>query len=259
VRTTRSLAPIAGATATVHDPFNSEECGACHASADKANPGAIVDASNAMCLKCHDDPGQNGKVAFAHQHGGPDARCVDCHNPHNSNEEHLLHAPIASLCGSCHVDKVNGPVLHAPIKDKPESCTTCHQPHGADEPHLLTAKFPPGFYAPYARDAYALCFSCHDKKLVEEPRTTTATKFRAGDKNLHTVHVMRDDKGRTCGACHDLHAGTRANLVHDDVAFGSHGWRLPIGFTPTATGGGCAQTCHLARNYDRNSDRNHKE
>jgi len=106
---------------------------------------------------------------------------------------------------------------------------------------------------PYQRGAYALCFSCHDNKLVEERRTTAATQFRNGDKNLHSVHVMRDAKGRSCAACHDMHVGVRQNLVHDDVDFGSHGWRLPIGFTMTPTGGSCAKTCHTERRYDRES------
>jgi predicted CXXCH cytochrome family protein len=256
VRASRSLAPMdASATAaSTHDPFASEDCGACHASADKKNPGAVADKSSELCLKCHDDPGVDGKTPFAHLHGGPAGSCVDCHNPHNSAEEHLLHAPPTALCGGCHVDKVpaaGARVVHAPI-EKPASCVQCHQPHGSNTPHLLSAAFPITFYAPYARDTYALCFTCHAAKLVEDKRTTSATRFRNGDQNLHTVHVMRDDgKGRSCAACHDLHVGARATLVHDDVAFGSHGWRLPIGFAPTETGGSCAKTCHVERSYDR--------
>ncbi len=252
VRATRSLAPLPkGVEAvSVHDPFDSEDCSSCHASDDKDNPGAVEDTSSALCLGCHDNPAAGVKGVF-HKHGGAGGRCLDCHNPHNSLQEHLLHAPPQKLCASCHVDKERGAFEHQPI-EAPGSCTKCHTPHGsATDARLLRSAYPATFYAPYVRGAYALCFSCHDPKLVEQAKTTTATMFRDGDKNLHTVHVMRDDKGRSCGACHDMHAGKRRNLVHDDVAFGSHGWRLPLGFRQTDDGGSCARTCHMARSYSR--------
>ena len=33
---------------------------------------------------------------------------------------------------------------------------------------------------------------------------STITSFRDGQRNLHVVHVNRDDKGRTCKTCHDM-------------------------------------------------------
>jgi len=96
-RASRNVAPIAGAAVAVHDPFGTEECMQCHASDDKQAPGPVVGTTNALCLKCHDDPGLQGTTPFLHQHGGKNARCLDCHNPHNSAQEHLLHEPIQQL------------------------------------------------------------------------------------------------------------------------------------------------------------------
>ena len=87
--------------------------------------------------------------------------------------------------------------------------------------------------------------------IVEAQRTTTATRFRDGDVNLHFVHVARETRGKSCQTCHDPHATSRPKLVRDDVAYGSHGWRLKIGFEPTDTGGGCAKTCHVVKRYTR--------
>jgi predicted CXXCH cytochrome family protein len=201
-----------------------------------------------MCLSCHDEPGPANAVP----HGGADGRCLDCHNPHNAAQDMLLHAPIEMLCARCHAAQNRaGTSRHEPII-KPESCASCHAPHGSTQQRLLTAPLAPTFYVPYSREAYALCFKCHEPKLVEQPQTADATRFRDGSRNLHTVHVMRTDKGRSCRACHEMHEAPNAALVASDVEFGSHGWRLKTGFRAAPEGGSCAKTCHLERSYSRN-------
>jgi len=109
--------------------------------------------------------------------------------------------------------------------------------------------YPETFYAPFKLDDYALCFTCHDKQLVLQPKTTGLTRSRNGDDNLHFVHVNRPDKGRSCRACHATHASTHEAHVRDSVPYGK--WELPINFTPTATGGSCAPGCHKEAPYDR--------
>jgi predicted CXXCH cytochrome family protein len=248
-RVEHSRAPLTSGAVSKHDPFDTEDCAACHASADRAAPGAVKDMTSALCLECHDDPAPDAR----HRHGGAGGTCMDCHNPHNSIAAKLLHAPVAQLCSGCHVDvaAAAGVRRHEPLK-KDESCASCHASHGASSRSLLSAPLAETFYAPYSREAYALCFTCHKPALVEAAVTKTATRFRDGDKNLHAAHVMRSDgKGRTCRACHDAHAAPNAVLIADSVPYGSHGWRLPLGFRATESGGSCAKSCHLERSYER--------
>jgi len=42
--------------------------------------------------------------------------------------------------------------------------------------------------------------------VVTEPETRTLTNFRDGARNLHFLHVNKAVRGRTCRACHEVHA-----------------------------------------------------
>jgi len=113
---------------------------------------------------------------------------------------------------------------------------------------MLRKNFPPVFYAPFDIDNYELCFNCHEKTLVLDPKTTTLTGFRNGDQNLHYVHVNKK-KGRTCRACHDAHATNNPRHIRDAVPFGA--WDLPVGFSISENGGSCLPGCHQKFSYDR--------
>ena len=99
------------------------------------------------------------------------------------------------------------------------------------------------------RDRYDLCFDCHEDSIVKDPQTTTLTKFRNGDKNLHYVHVNKEERGRTCRACHEVHASKQPHQIRDGVPYGPNGYILKVNFTQTPTGGSCARTCHEMRSY----------
>lgn len=80
-------------------------------------------------------------------------------------------------------------------------------------------------------------------------RSRTATGFRDGDRNLHYLHVNRQKKGRSCRACHDMHASTQPFQLRERVKFGR--WLMPLNFKKTETGGSCSTGCHKLRVYDR--------
>jgi len=187
--------------------------------------------------------------------------CANCHNPHGSDVPRILADTEIHLCLGCHdepMDTPNGPIVdmkswidtnpehHGPIRDG--NCTGCHQPHGSENFRILQHTFPRRFYAPFSLDTYALCFECHEETLVLDARTTTLTGFRNGDVNLHYLHVNQQ-KGRTCRACHEIHAGTRPKRIKDFVPFGS--WMYPVNFEKSETGGRCTPGCHVERAYDR--------
>jgi predicted CXXCH cytochrome family protein len=242
-----------------------ESCVNCHNPHNSKRPKLLVEDSSALCLSCHQSVNQllsNAKVQ--HDALTLNAKCANCHNPHGAKEEHLLTAPLYDLCLNCHgKDGVrdhdgrlltnmkrllaDNPEVHSPVASK--DCGACHVSHGGGNPHLLTLEYPAGFYSPYDPKLYALCFDCHEESAMKEARTTAATKFRDGDNNLHYVHVNKAERGRACGACHEVHASRQKHQIRDGVPYGPKGWILQLNFTQTPTGGYCAKTCHETRGY----------
>jgi predicted CXXCH cytochrome family protein len=141
---------------------------------------------------------------------------------------------------------------HGPIRDG--NCFGCHAPHGSNNSRLLAKPYPEAFYQPFAEEKYDLCFSCHDKQLVETEKTANLTGFRNGQRNLHFVHVNRA-KGRNCRSCHETHVSTNELHLRDSVPFGN--WQMPIRFAKVDTGGSCSPGCHKSYTYDRNNPVNY--
>ncbi len=167
----------------------------------------------------------------------------------------LAGGSIQALCLGCH-KKLAAYVLaskhrHTPVREG--RCTACHTPHGGRFPHLLVTFYPwsseweTGWMN---RGITPLCWNCHDKQLVLAEQTESLTYFRDGSRNLHFLHVNRKN-GRSCKACHNMHASDQEMHLNRHVPFGTGGWRLPITYTKTATGGRCVVGCHRPQDYDR--------
>ena len=237
-----------------------------------------------LCVGCHgvdgvkDHDGKtltNMKQLLAdnlHQHGPVESKdCSACHLPHGGDHFRLLtkdypatfYSPY-DLCVGCHGQDgvkdhdgktltnmkqllADNPQHHGPVESK--DCSACHLPHGGDHFRLLTKEYPATFYSPYDPKLYDLCFDCHEESMVKEPKTTSLTRFRNGDQNLHYVHVNKDERGRTCRACHEVHASKQPHQIRDAVPYGHTGYMLKVNFTKTDTGGQCAETCHVTRSY----------
>lgn len=248
----------------VHKPA-AEKCDHCHNSHNSNHRYMLYDSPKQLCTKCHSPVGSAMKKArFKHDAASKGKACGNCHDAHGSSEEHLLRASTTELCLRCHgkddVEDGDGraltnmarlleenPVHHNPVDKK--NCSACHNPHGSGYYRLLVAAYPREFYTPYSREKYALCFKCHDEKAITSRETNALTGFRDGTVNLHSVHVIRDERSRGCGVCHGEHATKRAHLMREDVPFGSAGWRLKINWEPTATGGRCVKDCHDVKEY----------
>ena len=82
------LAPVSGATASVHGPYASGDCAVCHAQ-DEKRVGPARKPASPVCLECH---GELGSAAEAKRmkHPAPGVACTSCHNPHNSARRSLL-------------------------------------------------------------------------------------------------------------------------------------------------------------------------
>ncbi len=242
-----------------------EACTNCHNPHNSTQPSLLVVEMRELCMNCHKgirDQIATGKVQ--HKATMIERKCANCHNPHASNVEKLLVQLPFDLCVNCHskdgmrsedgkemtnIKKWLGEnrVWHAPVAAK--DCSACHRTHAGDNFRLLVAQFPATFYAPYEQKNYALCYGCHNDKVVSEPETTTLTGFRDGSRNLHYVHVHKE-RGRTCRACHEVHASKQDHHIREGVPYGPKGWMLKINYTKLPNGGSCAKTCHETRSYN---------
>jgi predicted CXXCH cytochrome family protein len=248
-----------------HKPLEGD-CLQCHNAHSSEQPKILRAPTADLCTSCHQDVAKTVSAA-GHPHSAvTDGKsCVNCHAPHGSDHARLLSRDAVSTCLECHkkpivvskertvaaVADIADPKLskHGPIQK--DDCAACHGVHGADQPKLLIANYSQEFYQTYSDEAYALCFKCHDRSLAIEPTLDKQTGFRDGSRNLHYVHISKSPQGRSCRACHAVHAAKCEQQIAETVTFGQ--WKLPINFKPTATGGSCAPGCHKPEAYDRKS------
>jgi len=229
---------LAGGCTTCHNPHGSD------------HPKLLADEGQQVCFLCHPEMAEKvNSSRVAHPALMTEKACAACHSPHASDNEKLLLNPVKDTCVACHdgVIPKNATVLHGPNNDG--KCSRCHDPHGSQNDHLLVNAFPEDTYVPYTDTAFALCFGCHKRDMVQYAETSFATNFRDGEKNLHYVHVHNPQKGRSCKLCHSFHGSNNPKLIADTVPFGK--WNLPLRFVKTDTGGGCSPGCHQPRYYDR--------
>lgn len=248
----------------VHAPVKESNCTGCHDAHASDFKAQLRNEAPDLCLSCHKDMGQ--KVASATVvHGAISEKggCSTCHAPHFSALPKLQKDSQPNACLSCHDKEIKAadgqkltnmamllktnPQHHGPIREG--DCTACHEPHAGQRFRLLAADYPPQFYSNFKLDQYALCFKCHIPDMVLKKNGTGLTRFRKDDLNLHWVHVNQE-KGRTCRACHEVHASQRPFHIRESVPFGTKGWMLEINYKQTATGGSCTPGCHKEQTYD---------
>ncbi|HZZ83848.1 MAG TPA: cytochrome c3 family protein [Anaeromyxobacteraceae bacterium] len=249
----------------VKHPPAVERCTNCHNAHNSTEKKLLYTEVYTLCNTCHvkiKGIAENAKVKHGALSTG--GKCVSCHNPHAANVEKLLVQLPFDLCVNCHSQDglkddagktltnfskllAANKVWHAPVANK--DCSACHMTHGSNNFRLLVEDYPAKFYAPYDPKNYALCFSCHNDKVAATPETTTLTNFRDGSRNLHFLHVNKTERGRTCRACHEVHASPFDHQIREKTPFGSSGWGLNVGWQKTATGGQCAKTCHDTKQY----------
>ncbi len=225
--------------------------------------GEVSLSTNRQCLPCHAEH----QLRHSAQDAGGD--CVDCHDPHGGNTEAQLLGSRGESCLSCHA-KAFGPSRSKRLSagDEPDAkpgateitrhgtveeddCFECHLVHTGSAKGLLRGTFPVADYATYDRSIYSACFaSCHPPELIETERTTSATRFRNGDNNLHFRHVAAHPRGRSCRLCHAPHRARNSALVRGSMPFGKE-QRLTLEFSAGETGGRCETSCHVPIEYDR--------
>jgi len=248
----------------IHSEIEKLDCGACHLPHAGNISQLLKGETTTLCLECHGEIEAKYKRSLRkHKPLYTGSRCANCHSAHFSDYRALLPAEGSALCYNCHgnndeestsslrniEEEIEGKeFVHAPLED--EGCRGCHDPHGSSHGAILTGPYPATVYAPYDENGYDLCFQCHDKELLTSRVTDDGTGFRNGSLNLHFLHVAIERKGRTCAACHSVHASAGEKLINPDgIPFGK--WKIPVRFETTESGGSCVPGCHQAMVYDR--------
>jgi predicted CXXCH cytochrome family protein len=247
--------------ANQHPPFG-KSCMICHNGHSSDQPRLQKQSTTELCLGCHDDvQAAIDESPFQHSPVKDSISCVNCHSPHASANKKLMLAEQKDVCLKCHNKPItegnrtianiqavlqNAKSVHPPVVQG--GCSSCHSAHGGKLPKLLKDKYPDTYYTNSVADTFALCWGCHDVDLLEASTTTTATNFRNGDKNLHSLH-LKEQKNRSCNFCHDVHAAKNEHLIIDKVPFGN--WTMKMNYKADSTGGSCGPGCHGVKSYKR--------
>lgn len=248
----------------IHTAIRELDCGSCHLPHSSEQPKMLKSKSIDLCFDCHDGVKRQFDSSLnKHKALYLEQRCGNCHFAHFSSYPALLTRTGKEVCLFCHgQDEANRSeslrnirkeitdkkVVHSPVANG--ECFDCHSPHGDSYAKLLKGAYPQSFYAPYRPDDYDFCFQCHEKELLVMQPVDEQTGFRNGTDNLHYKHVAREQKGRTCKACHSVHASDGEKLINPGgIPFGN--WNIPIRFEVTENGGGCVPGCHRPMGYDR--------
>ncbi len=233
-----------------HPPVK-ESCTNCHNPHSGPAEYMMTSKQPQVCFQCHDDVELKMDSPVPHPPVSA-GQCGKCHQVHGSEYPMLFARPQERMCLKCHtaMDEyiAKSAYRHGPVKEG--DCIACHDGHGSDQPMILRQYFPKEFYNSYSTEKYALCFNCHNKDIALDSVTTTLTDFRNGDINLHYKHVNKPYKGRSCKACHDVHASNQAKHIRTSVPFGKN-WSYPITYTKTDDGGTCVVGCHKPQTYSR--------
>lgn len=249
--------------AFIHSAIEDLDCGSCHTSHAANIPKLLKGDTTTLCFDCHGEIESKYKRSLRkHKPLYTGSHCANCHSAHFSDYRALLLSDGSELCFTCHGDaelestsslrnikqELKKEFIHAPLEE--EGCGGCHDAHGSSHGAILKGPYPANVYAPYDENGYDLCFQCHDKDLLTVQITDEATAFRNGSLNLHFLHVAIERKGRTCAACHSVHASDGQKLINPDgIPFGN--WKIPVRFETTELGGSCVPGCHQAMVYDR--------
>ncbi len=243
----------------VHPPVK-ESCENCHTPHGSQYAFHLKDDRSSLCGDCHKEFVQQLNSSESQHSAISSNGCLGCHLPHASNHNKGLRAEKKDLCLTCHEQMkeqiASSTFLHGPVSEG--DCSACHDPHATNYAKHLVEFFPDDFYFPYKIENYAMCFGCHNKEVATEELTETLTDFRNGDMNLHFLHVNRE-KGRSCKACHEVHAGNQEKHIRREVPYGKINWMLPIKFSKTETGGNCDVGCHKPKPYDRQNPVKYEE
>jgi len=207
----------------VHEPY--ENCDRqCHGNRQQrtfSREVRLTDRIPGLCYDCHDSLVPTSLDGWVH---GPVAagECLLCHEPHKTNNPHLLKRPIPQLCAGCHKEMA----VEESALDRPErghlQCNGCHEGHVGSADHLK-AGVPELCYEchesldPIALEGYVhgpvamgACLYCHEPhETKEEHRLREPIPELCygchGKADINSVRDHREESYFECNNCHEGH------------------------------------------------------
>jgi predicted CXXCH cytochrome family protein len=202
----------------VHSPVASKMCGQCHESTSSATPLKTKRVGFELCRGCHSKMmNETFNKNRIHWPLVDKIGCLNCHEPHASEQKKLLMGDMKSLCGKCHPDTMlkqeklvelerkekeakaaakgavarakEGALIHNPVAGG--ECSVCHLPHASDSVYLMNQI-----------STIEVCGTCHEwQKHTSHPIGSKVVDSR--NKNL-TIQ---------CLSCHRAHGTGYKNMI----------------------------------------------
>jgi len=206
-------------------------CSACHLFHRYARPPEPTPVDPiGLCVTCH-QPGRCAESRTLGPLNHPQAKCTDCHNPHETTFGKFLAARPAQVCAKCHAD-------HLSLAGGPHDVTVGAAPVTGRSDRAMTgpARIPPN-WPPAARQADDQCLACH------RPHAEAGgSLFRVAAADLD------GSADASCAACHAGSAwdgaGEQTALHPRDATKIAVAHGLPLTSQPTGEPQIGCKTCH---------------
>jgi len=187
-----------------HKPFAKGNCQKCHNSPEAGNPLGLNKKGALVCLQCHKKVDEDFNKINNHFFDG--VFCINCHNPHTSDQSGMKKGVLKKICFNCHQDTTwrmsdkKTKFLHPEVKKG--NCNSCHDPHGSNFRLLL------------ANNEFAVCTSCHKRHATfshpvgdsaidpRSKRDITCITCHALMASKHEFALRLDGKKELCIQCH---------------------------------------------------------
>ena len=193
-------------------PIVSDDCFNCHEGEESSHPikqgseFTLPEESPSLCYTCHDDLITTEITKSVHPPFEED--CLDCHNPHSSDNDNLMEETVPDLCYFCHDDPnelENVSSIHNAINLE-KKCMNCHSPHSSTHYSLLL------------QEEIILCLSCHNKKIKSDDKIIeNISKKIEVEEEAHPPVVMDG-----CSTCHNPHSSQSGSLLLDKFPTGNY-------------------------------------
>jgi predicted CXXCH cytochrome family protein len=231
-----------------HGPYAARLCSSCHPKPVGGKVGLTTESVDSLCYECHTQfKAEMAGAGSRHQLlSKSDRACMECHDPHASNQEYHLKKPAQELCLNCHTKppkqaaqqvitppdfeppeadymKLSSKHVHEPAK---KSCLICHDAHASQFPKELRVSL---------KD---VCIGCHGpnaEKIVQSSQPfplfnglvslppkifAKLSPFELKGKYVH------EPVNLSCALCHDAHASDYESELYEpvtDLCLACHG------------------------------------